>query len=200
MPDGKDGICGGENMSQSKAEELIAEGNRLKSLCEEQEFETQGYHCVPMKRDMCLAHDLAAELTKALEQIANCPIHGLAEVRSILNDGKKPCSRCRCSAHPKHPHRQTCVCCLIGLYEDKLKEVDENTRLRERVVELEERVELANGLAVQYGQIDGGHHKLWTIDQMVRALASDGYDALVKDAKDGEDGPDTYEWDTGIAP
>jgi len=55
-------------------------------------------------------------------------------------------------------------------------------------------------LAVQYGGIDGGHHKAWVIDQMVRALARDKYDEVVKDAKDGEDGPDTYDWDCGIAP
>ena len=29
---------------------------------------------------------------------------------------------------------------------------------------------------------------------------SDAYSAFVRSAKDGEDGPETYEWDTGIAP
>lgn len=58
----------------------------------------------------------------------------------------------------------------------------------------------ATDLAVKYGGIDGAHHKTWVIDQMVRALAGDGYDALVAAACDGEDGSDTYEWDTGIAP
>lgn len=65
---------------------------------------------------------------------------------------------------------------------------------------LEERIQAAIDLAVQYGGIDGAHHKTWVIDQMVRALAGDRYEQIVKDAKAGEDGPDTYEWDEGIAP
>lgn len=55
-------------------------------------------------------------------------------------------------------------------------------------------------LAVCYGSIDGEHHKRWVIDQMVRALAGEQYDTLVAQACDGEDGPHTYDWDTGIAP
>ncbi len=55
-------------------------------------------------------------------------------------------------------------------------------------------------LAVRYGGIDGGHHKAWVIDQMVRALAGDDYDKIVAEAKAGEDGPETYDWDVGIAP
>lgn len=55
-------------------------------------------------------------------------------------------------------------------------------------------------IAVRWGGVDGGHHKAWVIDQMVRALAGDGYAALVAEACDGEDGPETYEWNEGIAP
>lgn len=55
-------------------------------------------------------------------------------------------------------------------------------------------------LIVRYGGIDGAHHKAWVIDQVVRALTGDGYDEWVRAAKDGEDGPETYEWDEGIAP
>ena len=55
-------------------------------------------------------------------------------------------------------------------------------------------------LARRFGGIDGDHHKAWVIDQMVRALTGDGYDAFVTAAKSGEDGPDTYEWNVGIAP
>ena len=62
------------------------------------------------------------------------------------------------------------------------------------------RIDEAIEVAVQYGGIDGAHHKTWVIDQMVRALAGDDYDRIVAEACDGEDGPDTYEWDEGIAP
>lgn len=55
-------------------------------------------------------------------------------------------------------------------------------------------------IALQYGQIDGEHHKTWVIDQMVRALTGDGYERWVKEARDGEDGPYTYDWDKGIPP
>lgn len=62
------------------------------------------------------------------------------------------------------------------------------------------RCERAIELAVQYGGIDGDHHKAWVIDQMVRILAGDQYDAIVAAAKNGEDGPDTWGWEVGIAP
>jgi hypothetical protein len=55
-------------------------------------------------------------------------------------------------------------------------------------------------LVQEYGGIDGAHHKQWLLDQIVRILADSGYDAWVADYQDGEDGPDTYEWDTGIPP
>lgn len=62
-----------------------------------------------------------------------------------------------------------------------------------------DKVKQALDLIEQYGGIDGGHHKQWVLDQLVRVLADD-YDQWVKDACAGEDGPDTYEWDEGIAP
>ncbi len=87
-----------------------------------------------------------------------------------------------------------------------------------------ERIEKALRIAVRFGGIDGDHHKAWVIDQVVRALTdcpvikqegvdchgkiytyktmreSKEYSKLVKKAKAGEDGPDTYNWDIGIAP
>ena len=61
---------------------------------------------------------------------------------------------------------------------------------------MEKRIEDALGLAWQYGQIDGGHHKMWVIDQMVRVLLGDEYEKWVKEYE----GDDEYEWDVGIAP
>ena len=52
----------------------------------------------------------------------------------------------------------------------------------------------------QFGGIDGGHHKQWVIDQVARALLKDDYKDWVKAMCSGEDGPNTYEWDTGIPP
>lgn len=51
-----------------------------------------------------------------------------------------------------------------------------------------------------YGGIDGGHHKQWVIDQVVRCLTQKDYDEWVRQQKAGEDGENTYCWDIGIAP
>jgi len=88
----------------------------------------------------------------------------------------------------------------------------------------DERIAKALDLANSYGGIDGAHHKMWVIDQMVRALTgvpdekfigtdvhghryeytaqttNDEYAALVRNHRDGEDGPETYDWDIGIPP
>lgn len=63
------------------------------------------------------------------------------------------------------------------------------------------RVERALEMAEECGQFDGAHHKAWVIDQMVRALLGPKrYERWVAAYRAGEDGPDTYEWDEGIAP
>ena len=57
----------------------------------------------------------------------------------------------------------------------------------------EERNKKALEIAANYGWIDGTHHKMWVIDQMVRALTnSDFHYAQWTDAF-------AY-WDIGIAP
>jgi len=66
--------------------------------------------------------------------------------------------------------------------------------------ELQGRVDDALDMAYNNAQYDGSHHKMWVIDQMVRILAGDEYELFVSNHNDGEDGEDTYSWDTGIAP
>ena len=87
-----------------------------------------------------------------------------------------------------------------------------------------ERIKEALDVANSYGGIDGDHHKMWVIDQMVRILTdcptvigtakdykgqpytyetlgeSKEYEQWVKDHNKGEDGPNTYEWEKGIPP
>jgi hypothetical protein len=63
-----------------------------------------------------------------------------------------------------------------------------------------ERVQLALGMAFEYGQTGDDHHKAWVIDQIVRILAGDSYADQVAEHCDGIDGPETYTWDEGIAP
>jgi len=78
--------------------------------------------------------------------------------------------------------------------------VDIAVKYATETVDLGIRVEKALDMAIGFGTTDGGHHKMWVIDQIVRILAGDRYDQIIKEACDGEDGPDTYEWDVGIAP
>lgn len=85
---------------------------------------------------------------------------------------------------------------LAGVFDGDLPNPDDLPE----ATPLKERVAVALRVAVQYGGIDGGHHKDWVIDQMVRALAGPGYHAFVNRACMGEDGPDTYAWNEGIAP
>lgn len=62
--------------------------------------------------------------------------------------------------------------------------------------QINEAVDLAfNGLCC-----DGGHHKQWYLDQIARILLGNQYEQTKKDAKSGEDGPLTYDWEEGIAP
>lgn len=85
----------------------------------------------------------------------------------------------------------------------------------------EERIKNALEIANHFGQIGGSHHKMWVIDQMVRALCgcpfnnnsidkvenwtfidfgeNEEYKNWVKQAKEGEE-LDEYGWDIGIAP
>lgn len=62
------------------------------------------------------------------------------------------------------------------------------------------KIENAIDLAIRDGNIDGAHHKMWVIDQMVRILAGNRYNDIIREACNGEYGPDTYDWDIGIIP
>lgn len=91
-----------------------------------------------------------------------------------------------------------------------------------------ERIAAALDLASRYGGngiSDTADHKMWVIDQVVRVLtgcplvksepyldarqnpytvdtlgSSEAYQAFIAGHNAGEDGPETLEWDTGIAP
>lgn len=65
-----------------------------------------------------------------------------------------------------------------------------------------QRIVSALNMAYDYGGVDGAHHKEWIIDQMVKALldSDEKYVQWKKKFNDGNAGPNTYEWPTGIAP
>ena len=64
-----------------------------------------------------------------------------------------------------------------------------------------EKITKAVAIISDYGWIDGGHHKQWVLDQVLKTLLGETvyFKWLAKHCY-GEDGPDTYEWDKGIAP
>lgn len=68
------------------------------------------------------------------------------------------------------------------------------------MISSEEKIEKALKIAFNSGTTDGDHHKMWVIDQMVRALTGDKYEEWVSKFQAGEDGPATYAWEEGIAP
>lgn len=78
--------------------------------------------------------------------------------------------------------------------------VDDNYIPKEKVKELEEESKKVLDLIFEYGQIDGGHHKMWVIDQIVRILTKDKYNEWIKNYVYDEETGDTYSWDKGIAP
>lgn len=81
------------------------------------------------------------------------------------------------------------------------KVVPENTEVvHESEADLLSRVQAALKMITRYGGVDGGHHKQWLLDYVVRLLTGDGYEAWVKDFCAGEEGPKTYEWNEGVAP
>jgi len=61
-------------------------------------------------------------------------------------------------------------------------------------------IDKALRLIERYGGTDGAHHKQWVIDQVARALTGSDYRKWVKAMKAGDDGPDTYDWEEGVAP
>lgn len=67
---------------------------------------------------------------------------------------------------------------------------------------MEENIKKALSYAWRFGQIDGSHHKMWVIDQMVRTLcgSEEEYERWVETYETPLGEYETYEWDIGIAP
>jgi hypothetical protein len=63
-----------------------------------------------------------------------------------------------------------------------------------------EKIAAVMKIVERYGSIDGAHHKDWCLDQIARIIKGDQYEEWVVDMQNGEDGPETYSYDEGIAP
>lgn len=90
--------------------------------------------------------------------------------------------------------------------------------------EFNDPIKAALRLIERYGGIDGDHHKAWVLDQVARALHGAPVDVKIAvwtdsrpeirtnvgscisyldwvlEMKNGKEGPDTYDYDEGIAP
>ncbi len=86
----------------------------------------------------------------------------------------------------------------IGRLNDVNFELNQDLQAMGKSVDI--RVKHALACALRYGGTDGSHHKTWVIDQMIRWLTGDEYERVVAEACAGEDGPNTYAWDVGVAP
>ena len=62
---------------------------------------------------------------------------------------------------------------------------------------LSDRITKAAECILEWGEIDGDHHKQWTMDQTLRILLGNEYDSRMK--KFNED-QEYAPWDEGIAP
>jgi chemotaxis methyl-accepting protein methylase len=65
----------------------------------------------------------------------------------------------------------------------------------------EQKIKEVLSLIYQYGGIDGSHHKQWLLNKILETLLEgEEYNEFITEYCDGEDGPNTYFWDKGIAP
>lgn len=65
-----------------------------------------------------------------------------------------------------------------------------------------ESIEEALEIAMEYGAIDGAHHKMWVIDQMVRSLCQEGEhpEWYAEWVEEHNRKATVFDWDEGIAP
>ena len=114
----------------------------------------------------------------------------LAEIREWHNAGRKPKSKWITGS-------------TIGEILDEAEITYERCNtLLDHIAALEgEKAELV-GFIGEWGGIDGSHHKQWLLDQLLRLAlkTTENYTEWVAEWEDGEDGAETYSWDTGIAP
>ena len=86
--------------------------------------------------------------------------------------------------------------------ETLLREYKEERAAR---MKFEKRNEESLDIIFQFGGNDGVHHKQWVLNRAVEELldrASDDteYKEWIAEYRSGEDGPETYSWDEGVAP
>lgn len=80
--------------------------------------------------------------------------------------------------------------------DEEFKNIEDVYLLQCICTEMKDTINSVIDLAYQYAQIDGSHHKMWTIDQMLRKLLGNNYEHFVNEYENNGE----YTWDIGIAP
>lgn len=95
---------------------------------------------------------------------------------------------------------------LVAVFLDWLEKEHNciNHEMQDYLRKFANNIDKAIDVVENYATIDGGHHKQWVIDQFMRELLGDDYEAW-KDSmevkeEDGDGNCYVDEWDTGIAP
>lgn len=141
-----------------------------------------------------------AEVARLREENAEL----LAEVREWV------CTECNTVFPPESLNKgfrvvlcPRCEGITMPRYAWEVKRLRAQLALKETGLDLaRERIKDASDLAMQYGMIDGAHHKQWVIDQMLRTILGPLYDEWrhkVEHATD-EEGELYPLWDDGIPP
>lgn len=110
----------------------------------------------------------------------------------ILEIERDAAIRERDEARDQLAHMRTALKSLESLHEQSMAVASASNSQKVRAISD------ALALITQYGGIDGGHHKQWVLDQIVRKLAGENYQNWVAEYDDGDG--DEHLWDVGIAP
>lgn len=70
--------------------------------------------------------------------------------------------------------------------------------VEELLAEAQTREQRVLDLIVDYGSIDGAHHKQWVLDQIIRVIIGVNYEAFIEAYMRNDEG--NVAWDVGIAP
>lgn len=93
--------------------------------------------------------------------------------------------------------KKKCSCDTVN------KELNPECKIHgEKRIIMDDNIKEALEVAYQYSQIDGGHHKAWAMDQMIRKLlkTEEAYNEWIENYCNEDGNPNAYEWDIGIAP
>lgn len=177
-----------------KAMGELWEENAGNSYCMMAEYEAKYYVALKYEYDECFADVMSLSMNDLYEE---------ASLKGRWLQESEKLSTCVFLLSEGKDHHELIILVPIDIPKSRFCEIAqlcEETIYNIANLSVEERNWRAINIALRFGSIDGEHHKTWVIDQMVRILAGDKYNAIVAAACSGEDSSNTYTWECGIAP